>query len=82
MAAHLTEQRGDGVVAAVEDEQQRRHLGLPEVKQLVLLCDDLLTERRERVKLRNQLTRRGGRGVATETFTLSPSRFAMSDDSW
>lgn len=39
---HLVEQRRDGVVAAVEDEQQRRNFGLPEVEQLVLLGDDLL----------------------------------------
>lgn len=56
VTAHLTEQGCDGVVAAVEDEQQRRNLGLPEVKQLVLLCDDLLTERRERVKRLNKRT--------------------------
>lgn len=42
---HLIEQRCDGIVAAVEDQQQRRNLRLPEVKQLVLLRDDLLTDR-------------------------------------
>lgn len=53
---HLTEQRSDGVVAAVQDQQQRRNLRLPEVKQLVLLGDDLLTERRERVNRLNKDT--------------------------
>lgn len=53
-AAHLTEQRCDGVVAAVQDQQQRRNLRLPEVKQLVLLRDDLLTERGARVRRLNQ----------------------------
>lgn len=42
VVGHLIEQRRDGVVTAVQDEQQRRNLGPPEVKQLVLLCDDLL----------------------------------------
>lgn len=42
MIGHLVEQRGDGIVTAVQDEQQRRNLGPPEVKQLVLLGDDLL----------------------------------------
>lgn len=40
--AHLVEQRRDGVVAPVQDQQQRRNFSLPEVKQLVLLRDDLL----------------------------------------
>lgn len=40
---HLIEQRRDGIVAAVQDQQQRRNFSLPEVKQLVLLRDDLLT---------------------------------------
>lgn len=53
---HLIEQRCDGVVAAVEDQQHRRNFRLPEVKQLVLLCDDLLTERRERVTRANKRT--------------------------
>ncbi len=41
----LVEQRCDGVIAAVEDQQQRRNFGLPEVKQLILLRDDLLADR-------------------------------------
>lgn len=45
MIGHLVEQRCDGVVAAVKDQQQRRDFSLPEVKQLVLLRDDLLTDR-------------------------------------
>lgn len=47
VTAHLIEQRCDGVVAAVEDQQHGRNFRLPEVKQLVLLCDDLLMEERE-----------------------------------
>lgn len=46
MIGHLVEQRCDGVITAVEDQQQRRNFGLPEVEQLVLLGDDLLAERR------------------------------------
>lgn len=44
MIGHLVEQRCDGVVTAVEDQQQRRNFSLPEVKQLVLLRDDLLSD--------------------------------------
>lgn len=76
------QQRSDGVVAAVQDEQQRRNLRLPEVKQLVLLGDDLLTERRQPVRRPNKWAGGGGRGVAMETLTFSPSRLAMSEDSW
>lgn len=43
VSGHLIEQRRDGIVAAVQDKQQRRNFSLPEVKQLVLLRDDLLT---------------------------------------
>lgn len=76
------EQRSDGVVAAVQDQQQRRNLRLPEVKQLVLLGDDLLTERREPVRRLKKQTGGGWWGVAAETLTLSPSRLAMSEESW
>lgn len=41
----LVEEGGDGVVAPVQDEQQGRHFCLSEVKQLVLLGNDLLCER-------------------------------------
>lgn len=47
VTGHLIKQRRDGVVAAVEDYQQRRNFGLPEVEQLVLLRDDLLTTNRK-----------------------------------
>ena len=47
MIGHLVEQRRDGVVAAVEDEEQRRNFRLPEVEQLVLFSDDLLSTHRE-----------------------------------
>lgn len=39
---HLVQQRCDGVIAPVQDQQQWRNFSLPEVKQLILLCDDLL----------------------------------------
>lgn len=42
MVGHLVEQRRDGVVTAVQDQQQRRNFSLPEVEQLVFLRDDLL----------------------------------------
>ena len=38
----VVQKGGDGVVGAVQDEQEGRDLRLPEVKQLVLLSDDLL----------------------------------------
>lgn len=44
MIGHLVEQRCDGIITSVENQQQRRNFSLPEIKQLVLLCDDLLTE--------------------------------------
>ena len=44
---HLVEQWRDGIVAPVQDQQQRRNLSLPEVEQLVLLGDDLLMTDRQ-----------------------------------
>lgn len=46
MIGHLVEQRCDGVVAAVKDQQQRRNFSLPEVKQLIFFGDDLLRKRK------------------------------------
>lgn len=39
---YLVEEWRNGIIAAIKDQEQRRNFSLPEVKQLVLLCDDLL----------------------------------------
>lgn len=43
---HLVQQRGDGIVRAVQDEEQRRNLRAPKVKELVFLSDHLLVRKR------------------------------------
>lgn len=40
----LVEERSNGIVTAIQDEQKGRHLCLPEVKKLILLSDDLLKD--------------------------------------
>lgn len=45
-ALHLVEQWGDGVIAAIQEEQQWRNLCPPEFEEFVLFTDHLLRNKR------------------------------------
>lgn len=85
---HLVEQGGDGIVAPVEDEEQRRDLSFPEVEQFVLFSDDLLKNIKQQnikathFRLSASLRDRSEDSVRVLTFRLSASLRDRSEDSW